>query len=135
MRWPKGSENSSIVKELGATFTSAAPSSDTTSLRKSVSAVTVPSDSDDHDTPILPPPTTPAKAQRRQPIDIARAAANYAALPVLEITKRRMYRDWLNGRDLAVLQIMYRDPVLGIPPRKAIEHTVREMARKNGKAA
>ncbi len=87
------------------------------------------------DDPILPPPAEAANSRKRQPVDIARAVANYAALPVLEITKRRMYRDWLNGRDLSVLQILYRDPVLGIPPRKAIEHTVREMAQKNGRAA
>jgi len=106
-----------------------------TSLRKPAESVAASSEVRDNDDPILPPPTEAANSRKRQPIDIARAVANYAALPVLEITKRRMYRDWLNGRDLSVLQILYRDPVLGIPPRKAIEHTVREMARKNGRAA
>lgn len=108
---------------------------DTASLRKPASAVAASSDEHDNDKPILPPPSSPVNGARSQVIDIARAVANYAALPVLEITKRRMYRDWLNGRDLSVLQILYRDPVLGIPPRKAIEHTVREMARKQGRAA
>jgi hypothetical protein len=114
----------------------AAPDADASlGLKKPPAAVVTPSDERGNDDPILPTPQPAANARRRQPIDIARAVANYAALPVLEITKRRMYRDWLNGRDLSVLQILYRDPVLGIPPRKAIEHTVREMARKQGKAA
>jgi len=103
--------------------------------RKPAQVVAGSSEVPDNNEPILPPPAEAAKSVKRQPIDIARAVANCAALPVLEITKRRMYRDWINGRDLAVLQIMYRDPVLGIPPRRAIEHTVREMARKAGRAA
>lgn len=103
--------------------------------RKPAGLVTPSSEVRDNHDPSLPPTPAAAKSIRRQPIDIARAAANYAALPVLEITKRRMYRDWLNGHDLAVLQVLYRDPVLGIPPRKAIEHTVREMARKQGRVA
>jgi len=92
------------------------------------------------DDPILPPPHEAANSRKRQVIDIAVAADKFSSLHVLDATKRRIYRDWLNGRDLAVLQILYRDPVLGIPPRRALEHTIREIAiderrRAHGKVA
>lgn len=111
----------------------AAPRVPAVPARKPAGFVAAPSENAGNDEPTLPPASEAANSRKRQVIDIARAVANCAALPVLEITKRRMYRDWLNGRDLAVLQIMYRDPVLGIPPRRAIEHTVREMARLDRK--
>lgn len=124
--------NDKVFKDQNCGSEAASPA---VSTKKPPAIVAASSDEHDNDSPILPPPTEAANSSKRQVIDIARAVANCAALPVLEITKRRMYRDWLNGRDLAVLQIMYRDPVLGIPKRKAIEHTVREMARKSGWAA
>ena len=97
--------------------------------RKPARSVVAASSEKSGEDPILPPPAESAKSRRRKVIDLATAVASRACVPVLDIVKRRMYRDWLRGVRPRGLRSTYRS---GPTPLRVddIDDVLREQARK-----
>lgn len=79
----------------------------------------------------LPPVAAGRKVRTRKVIDIAQAVAKRAKVPVLDITKRRLYQDWLRGLTPATLTVVYGDRVLGALRVGEVDSILREVARQD----
>ncbi len=80
--------------------------------------------------PFTLPPKNPASVSRRaQVIDLAQAVARRSAAPVLDVVKRRIYRDWLRGVTPRSLGSVYRDPLVGVLKVEEVDGILREQAR------
>jgi len=98
------------------------------STKKPPQAIAAPSEHAG-DYPILPPPMEAANRPRPQVIDIATAAASMASVPVLDIVKRRMFRDWLRGVRPREIRVVYQ---CGRPLRvDEVDSILREVAKQD----
>lgn len=78
--------------------------------------------------PNLPPNDNPPATRRCQVVNIAKAVARNAAVPLLDPVKRRMYMDWMRGLRPVQLQTKYRCPVFGRPKVNEIDDILRGQA-------
>jgi hypothetical protein len=75
---------------------------------KPPASVPAPSNPDISESPSLPPEGSPSNAPRPKVIDLANAVATNSRIPLLDVVKRRMYRDWLRGARPREIRINYR---------------------------
>lgn len=60
------------------------------------------------DSPSMPPPAAARKERRPHVIDIEAAAVSISTVPVLDIVRRRVLRDWLRGLRPRQLRTVYQ---------------------------
>jgi hypothetical protein len=77
----------------------------------------------------LPPKCHSDRSRQPKLIDLADAIATaYPSVPVLDVVKRRMYRDWLRGVRPRALRITYGPAQRGAMKVDEVDDVLREQA-------